>query len=451
MTTPSKRPAANVLAAIMCHHWAILPESLEVMVQIAERQNLDVDALEKIRGEPLDNTRNVTTRDGVATIPVTGPIFRYASLFNRISGATTYAEIATDFNAALEDPRIRALILEIDSPGGEVNGNAELAGQIFSARGRKPIAAYVSNLAGSAAYWVASAADVIVAAPTAILGSIGTVATVRKAPAPDPKQGKIIEIVSTQSPNKRLDPESDEGFAALRQTVDDIAQVFVARVAEYRGVSVETVLTDFGRGGVFVGQSAVDAGLADRLGSYESLHAELRDRGAAAVVRRPRLVASAASQSTTNSKKDTDMPDRTVPPVTPPVAPDPAATAATAPTNAVPSTPVVASIADLEAVRVAARTEERTRILAIQALGRPGEESVIAACVNDASCTAADAALRLRGAETQAAAGRLTQIKKDGDQPAPKHLATGEQITPDAANAEAAAILATHRQISGTK
>lgn len=467
MTTETKRSADNILAAIMAHHWAILPESLELIVQIAERHNIDLETIEKMRGEPLDNTRSVTLRDGIATIPATGPMFRYASFFSKVSGATTYGAIATDFNAALENPRVRAIILAIDSPGGELNGNEELAGQIFAARGKKPIAAYVSHMGASAAYWLASAADTIVASPTSILGSIGVVVTVRKAGTRDASGGKMFEIVSTQSPNKRLDPEADEGRASLQRTVDALAEVFVARIAEYRGVSTQHVLAEFGQGGVFVGQASVAAGLADRISDYETLHAELRDRGAAAVLRVPRARRSASTASSEDAMNPSSNTGTTqasaaagagspnaaaAASVSPPSASAPAsgsgAGAAADSASAALAPAEQTAVSDFEC----GRATERERILAIQRLGRPGEEAVVAACVNDPACTAADAALRLRGAEQQAAQGRLAQLREtESSREAPPHAATTSETSAPDAQAEATRILAVHRQVSGRK
>jgi ClpP class serine protease len=263
-----KRPAENVLAALLDSYWAITPDALATIVSIAERTNLSPEALEAMRGEKLKNAYAVTVRDGVATIPVAGPMFRYASIFTRVSSATAYEDLARDFGTAVDDPRVRAIVLSIDSPGGELNGNAELSRMVYAARGKKPVVAYVSHLGASAAYWLASAADSVVIAPTAILGSIGVAATVRKSDG----KSSTFEVVSTQSPKKRLDPEQDEGRAAMQATLDALANVFVDDVARNRGVGAATVLADFGQGGVFVGQAAIDAGLADSIGSYEGVH-----------------------------------------------------------------------------------------------------------------------------------------------------------------------------------
>lgn len=252
--------------------WAIRPEALRTILEIAARENLTPEAVAAQLGRPLDNTRTVKMREAVAVIPVEGPIFRYANLFTQISGATSIEVLARDFQAALTDPAVAAIVLAIDSPGGEVNGVAEFAEMVYAARGRKPIIAYVSHEGASAAYWIASSADAIVAATTAELGCIGVVATVAD---PTAKSAKEIVFVSSQSPDKRPDPTTESGRAVIQGTVDALADIFVATVARNRGVDADKVLADYGMGWVKVGQAGVDAGLADRLGSFEGLIEEL--------------------------------------------------------------------------------------------------------------------------------------------------------------------------------
>ncbi|MBL0319782.1 MAG: S49 family peptidase [Alphaproteobacteria bacterium] len=253
--------------------WAITESALQTILEIAERENEKPEAVAARLGKELQNTHTVTERDGVAVIPVTGPLFRYANLFTAISGATSYEILAQDFTAAIENPDINAIILNIDSPGGEVNGCSELANMIFAARGKKPIIAYASGDAASGAYWIASAADQVVASETSGLGSIGVVAVYRGA-KPDKNAPTTIEIVSSQSPFKRLNPESDEGRAKLQTRIDAMAEVFVNTLARNRGIEATQVLEQFGGGDILIGAHAVNAGLADRIGSLEKLIAE---------------------------------------------------------------------------------------------------------------------------------------------------------------------------------
>ncbi len=275
----------SLLTAITSATWAIDPQSLAGIIGIVEdhatlsREEWDerLTAVEKQRGRPLSNERKgVTMRDGgVATIEIVGPIVRRADLFSQVSGMTSIDTLAKDFGAAMDDRAVKAIVLAIDSPGGEVTGVAEFADMIRAARSgptTKPVVAYVGGMAASAGYWLASAAARVVCDSTALLGSIGVVQAVRD---PSRDRGGTIEFVSSQSPHKRPDPTTGTGAAQIQNVVDAMAGVFVAAVARNRDVSEETVLADFGGGGLFVGQAAVAAGLADRVGSYESVLADL--------------------------------------------------------------------------------------------------------------------------------------------------------------------------------
>lgn len=252
--------------------WAITENSLHTILEVATRENEAPEAVAAKLGRELQNSYNATMRDGVAIIPVTGPLFRYANIFTSISGASSYELIARDFMSALENPLITSIILDIDSPGGEVNGVSELASMIFEARGKKPIIAYASGDAASGAYWIASAADEIVVSETSALGSIGVVGIYRGKSTKE--TAETVEIVSSQSPHKRLDPMSDDGRAKLQTRIDAMADVFVSTIARNRSVTADHVQAYYGGGDVMIGANAVNAGLADRIGSLERLITE---------------------------------------------------------------------------------------------------------------------------------------------------------------------------------
>jgi signal peptide peptidase SppA len=211
-------------------------------------------------------------------INIRGPLFRYSSIWSWLLGGTSVEETAVNLHAALDDPAVNRIVLAINSPGGQVDGINELANMIRAGNQVRPITAYVDGLAASGAYWLASAAGKIVADETAQLGSIGVVATVIDDRAADEKQGvKRYEIVSSQSPLKRTDPGTDEGRAQLQQMVDAMAAVFISKVSKFRGTSDSKVATDFGRGAVVGAREAISVGMADSLGSLESLLGSTRE------------------------------------------------------------------------------------------------------------------------------------------------------------------------------
>jgi capsid assembly protease len=260
--------------------WAITEEGLDLVLAVASRTHGidsedDLKALEAKLGRPLDNTHAVTYREAddgrkVATLPMHGPMFRHASLFTRLSGATSYDRLATDFQGAMDDPTVKAIVLDVDSPGGDANGTHELASLIHAARGVKPVTAYVGGSGASAAYWIASAAEKVVASKTALVGSIGVVSAMR-----NKKDPHTVEFVSSVSPRKRPDLATEEGRAEVQRVVDALADVFVEEVASARGVAPARVLSDFGAGGLLVGRSALAAGMVDAIGTYEGVVAGL--------------------------------------------------------------------------------------------------------------------------------------------------------------------------------
>lgn len=245
--------------------WALRAEALEQLLVIAARANEAPEAVAARLGRPLNNARTVTMRGDTAIIPITGPIFRRANLFTEVSGATSVEILAQDLETAALDESIARIVLEIDSPGGQATGIADLAAMIRDASQIKPIVAYVDGMAASAAYWLAAAATSIVTSPTGLLGSIGVVGSYQ------PEKDGPIKIISSISPLKQATPDTEAGRVEAQRVVDELAAIFVADVARYRGTTSATVAKDFGRGGVLVGAAAVAAGMADGVASFESL------------------------------------------------------------------------------------------------------------------------------------------------------------------------------------
>ena len=364
--------------------WLMLPDALDSLLAVADRQG-DPEALEARLGRPLDNTRAVSVRDGVAVIPVTGPIMRYANLLTRISGATSTQELATDIQTALDSPQVRAIVLSIDSPGGEANGINELADMIHAARGKKPIKAYVGGTGASAAYWIASAADEIVVDDTAMLGSIGVVleVAVRK----DEAGAKRYTITSSNAPNKRPDIETEEGRAEIAKSIDALAEVFAAKVARNLGVDAADVPAMGDHGGLRVGGAAVEAGLAHRLGSLESLITELA---------RPAATPRKLSMTTVKTTAELQA----------------ALAAGTDPQHI---TIAAAEPVDVDAIKAEAAASavaaERERIKAINALGAAGFEAEIAAAIDQGASVEAAALSLFKAAQDRGIS--IAAIKRD--------------------------------------
>jgi capsid assembly protease len=384
----------RILEYLCCNHWAILPEVLQTILSIAQGENESPEALAERLGRPLQNTRTVINREGVAVLPVSGPIFRYANVFTEISGATSVEILATDFRAALDDPDVRGIVLEIDSPGGQIAGISEFADQVANAG--KPTVAYISDLGASAAYWIASAADRVVIRDTAAAGSVGVVATLRR-----DKKDDRIQIVSSQSPRKRVDPETEDGRAVLQTVVDDIAAVFIASVAGFRGVDVEDVMRNFGQGGLIVGDKAVTAGLADDLGSLESVIAGLAGTSIVGGKTMRKIATEAAAQAAQPVITRESL-----------AADNPALLAELLEEGRGPA---------FEAGKVEGWAEgaqhERARIKAVKAASLPGHEALIETMMFDGSTTGPEAAGRIIEAENAKRQLHLQAIATDAPRP----------------------------------
>ena len=259
---------SRILHAIEETPWLSTPSALRMVLDIANRDT-DIEAVAAKLGRPLDNTRSVEMRGDIAVIPVTGTIVRYSSFFTDICGGVSTEMLARDLKTALEDESVKTIVFNIDSPGGEASGIAELSEMIFEARKEKTIVAYVDDMAASAGYWIASAASAIYASKTAMVGSIGVVFTLGE------KTGSGIEIVSNVSPRKRPDVSTDEGISQIQGWADTLGEIFVDSVAVNRGVSSDTVLEKFGQGDMLIGREALEAGMVDSITTFEALIAKL--------------------------------------------------------------------------------------------------------------------------------------------------------------------------------
>ncbi len=369
-----RKPAQRVIRAIASERWAILPESLQMIMDIAAREHVpDFDAVMAKRGRPLSVDSRTTVRGSTAVIPITGPIFRYANVFTEISGATSVQQVASELRSALDQPTVDSIVLEINSPGGQVTGISELAQMIRAAD--KTVTAYVDGMAASAAYWIASAADQIVVNDTAQLGSIGVVTTVAVDDSTD-----AVEIVSTQSPRKRPDVRTEDGKAQMQANTDELAQVFIDTVARNRRVSADKVVSDFGAGGLLIGQSAVNAGMADKVGSLEGLLASIHDG-----------VSDMTKVALTREQIAAEYPE--------------IAEAFRAEGRADESV--------LAAARKAGATAELARIKDVRAVALAGHEALIEQLMLDGETTGAQAAAKVIEAERTKRGERLTALRAD--------------------------------------
>lgn len=280
--------------------WAIGEDALTRLLSLSEdglRQltRADPDALEAYRAPHEIGSKRLGLRKDTAVLYVAGPLVKRETWISQFLGLTTYETLFSDINVVAREPRVKSVVLYVDSPGGQAGGCDEVAKAVYALRQQKPVTAYISSTGCSAAYWIASAAQRIVVSDMAAVGSIGVVLGIADYRKRNEASGITHhEFVSSRSPNKRSDPATPQGQGQYQKLVDDMAEVFVSAVAKYRGVSASTVVEKFGGGGVEIGANAVKAGLADEVGDFESALARLQGRSTATPTKAPaRAIASA--------------------------------------------------------------------------------------------------------------------------------------------------------------
>lgn len=218
-------------------------------------------------------------RDGVAIIDIAGPLSKSQTLYQYVFGGHSMPELEQQIRRAAADKAVSAILLRIDSPGGTVAGTSDLADAVYEARKEKRVVAYVSDMAASCAYYVASQADEIYADRDAVVGGIGVYLVVPDYSAAAEEQGIKVHVIKAGK-NKGAGvpgaPVTDEHLAEFQREVNQLNETFVDAVARGRGWPVADVekLND---GRVHVGRYALELGLVDGIATFRNTMTRLAD------------------------------------------------------------------------------------------------------------------------------------------------------------------------------
>jgi signal peptide peptidase SppA len=227
-------------------------------------------------GRDADRDMGYDVVAGAAVIPVTGVLVQKLCAVRPESGMSGYDAIRSAFLCALEDEAARAIVLDIDSPGGEVSGCFDLVDEIYSARGVKPIVAILNEVAYSAAYALASAADRITVPRTGGIGSIGIVCCHvdwSRAMTAAGLNVTFIQYGARKTDGASEKPLSDEALAAFQADIDTMGDLFVETVARNRGLTAAVVRGT--EAATYLGQAGVNLGLADAVLAPDAAFREL--------------------------------------------------------------------------------------------------------------------------------------------------------------------------------
>jgi signal peptide peptidase SppA len=213
--------------------------------------------------------------DGTGCIPIVGPIGKGLAPIERMTGAVDVNDIAETIDDFSTNPQVTRIAFQVSSPGGTVTGVEELANKVRNIA--KPTMAYTDSEMASAAYWVASAADKVVASPSSTVGSIGVYMTVADMTEMAKAQGiKMVVIKSGKFKGAGIPGTSlsEEQIANLQDSVDAIHADFKASVLQTR----KLVKAEDMEGQVFSGKQAAQrnlvTGLADSFNEAVAMWAE---------------------------------------------------------------------------------------------------------------------------------------------------------------------------------
>lgn len=272
----------HLIRAILARPWAIDRDSIawaaimEVLALRAASQVLSLDEIEARLAAAQNGPRagsNGRPRGNVALIPVYGVISPRTSMFARASGGTSAEAIGAAFGQAMADPAVDGIVFDVDSPGGVVEGIAELAAEIRGARGVKPIAAVANHTAASAAYWPFAGVDEFVATPSALVGSIGIFTAhddLTEAMAKVGVKRTVISAGKYKAEGVLGTSLSEDALVAVQGMVDHFYGQMTSDIAKGRGVPVDSVRSGFGEGRIVTADKAVALGMVDRIDSLDN-------------------------------------------------------------------------------------------------------------------------------------------------------------------------------------
>ena len=247
--------------------WAITQEAMSAFVD-ALAGSLDNAPTAAIGNDSAPASNPPYVMDGpVAIIPVKGALSKNGLEFWGIQWLTSMRAIAAAIMQAADDPNVCAIMLDVESPGGTVDGVEELAGAVAAASLAKPVFAYADGLMASAAYWASCGAREIAASATSRVGSIGVVLMHREYSRALDQNGITVNILAAghfKTAGNSAQPLSDEMKAYIQSGIDDVYEMFLAAVSAGRGVSREQAL-GMADGKIFLAGTAQSTGLIDRV------------------------------------------------------------------------------------------------------------------------------------------------------------------------------------------
>lgn len=270
----------HLVAEFYSRAWAVRKETLIAMRQLVDLRAAgetlsEAQIKERISSASYAGPRQRVNAPGnVALIPIVGVISHRMNMMSNVSGGTSIEKLTAQFRQALNDPNTKAIVFDVDSPGGSVDGVQELAEEIYQGRKKKPSVAIARTQAASAAYWLAASAGELVITPSGSVGSIGVYAAHQDISKALEQEGVNVTLISAgkyKTEGNPFGPLEEEARAAMQSKVDDYYAAFVKDVATGRKASQASVREGYGQGRMLLAADAVKENLADRVATIDDV------------------------------------------------------------------------------------------------------------------------------------------------------------------------------------
>lgn len=411
--------------------WSILPSELvrlqSTYAGYLQKEVVPGAALFDIDLDKVSASFRVVGSTGI--LPVEGVIMPKADIFTQLFGGATLDVLTRDFKALVQDDSIETIILDIDSPGGVVTGVQEFADLVFQAGQVKDVIAISSSIMTSAAMWIGAAATkTFITSDTVMSGSIGVVVSHVDFSELEKMLGiKTTEITAGKFKRifSNVEPLSEEGRAELQSQVDHIMDVFVGDIAKFRNATVDVVKEDMADGKLFIGDKAVNAGLVDGIITFDDLIDRINAGDSEPVSNDKNLQGRLSMGLFTKGVTATvEMLKAEYPDIFSAVLEQGKATGAEL-SEEKRLEAFDRGFSDGDAMgQKEGATDERRRILEVQAQSMPGHEGIIKAMIEDGESTAGEAAIAIVKADKDKR-GAGYKALEDG---APKPVKNSEEI-----------------------
>lgn len=229
---------------------------------------------EKVQNISALHDNDMTASGGAQVINIFGLIDQRMNLMMEYSGGTSTELIGERIKSAVDDPKVENIVLNIDSPGGNVFGIQELVAIIHKARKSKKVIAVANSLAASGGFWIGASASEFVVTTGGEVGSIGVITAHQDQSEMENQLGLKTTIISAgkyKSEGNPHEPLEDEALQAIQKRVYEYYGEFVKAVAKGRGVKAGDVREGFGQGRTVGAKEALSLGMVDRIQTFDEV------------------------------------------------------------------------------------------------------------------------------------------------------------------------------------